>query len=193
MTMKMLSTVAVALILIGGVTISSYAQKETKGSMFHAKKGDSKKSKHPHKSLFSIGSLKAALDLNDKQVAMMRALRLDYQKGSIRKEAEIKIAELELMELLNQKVLDLAAIQEKLQQMGSLRTDLSFFRIEKLNDAQTFLNTEQFDKLKSYSMKRSRQYMGKSMSNRKMNPHPMGMGDMMGSGMMDMKGGHADY
>jgi Spy/CpxP family protein refolding chaperone len=193
MTRKVASAIAIVLILIGGVAFSSHAQKETKGSMFHAKKGDSKKTKYPHKPMFSLEALKDVLDLNDKQLASMRALRLDYQKGSIMKEAEIRIAELELMELLNQKTIDLPAIQAKLQQMGSLRTDLSFFRIEKLSEAQTFLNAEQFDKFKTYSMKRSRQHMGKSMSSQTMSPHPMGMSDMMDSGMMEMEGSHAEY
>ena len=182
MTKRITFTVALALILMGSVALSSYAEKETKDTPRHGKKSGYKEMARMHKSPFSVETLKAGLDLNDKQVVSMRALSLDYKKGTIMKEAEIKIAELELMELFNQKTLDLPAMQTQLQKLGFLRTGLSFFRIEMLQQAQSFLNNKQFAKFKDYSMKRAKSYMGMSMGSQMMNRHPMGM-----------KGRHPEY
>ena len=174
---KIITAVFVFLLVAGGMPVNLYAQMGMQSGMPHMMKGEQKKGeykgqkKHHSKSPFSINALKAALDLKDKQVVKMRMLWFDYEKGRIRQAAEIKIAELELMELLDQETLDLKNIRAKLEQAGKLQTNLSFFRIEKLQQAKGFLNEKQFKKFKKYSMRRAK--------------HPMlkvGHG-MMGSGM----------
>jgi Spy/CpxP family protein refolding chaperone len=130
---------------------------------------------------FSMEALKETLGLTEEQLSKMKSLRVSYEKERIKKEAEIKIAELEFVELLDQKELDMPKIEAKLKLLGSLQAELGFFRVKKLQETRTFLSPEQFTQFKAYTHQAVGPRMGKKG---KMSPHPMGMGGMMGPGMM---------
>lgn len=200
MRTRMISIATVALILTGALT--AYGQMGMSKEMPSGEKERSPQmkpmAKPQYTDPFSIDALKEALDLNEEQTVKMKALRVAYEKERIKKEAEIKITEVEFFELLDQKELDLSKIEAKLKQLGSLQADLGFFRVKKLADTKAFLTAEQFAKFKTYAQQAvgqrmgMRSMMGQRMMGQMMSPHPMGMEGMMGSGMMGMGSSEAE-
>lgn len=135
---------------------------------------------------FSTESIKERLGLTDEQVEKFSKIRSDYLKESIKKQAEIKVAGVELLELLDQKKMDQAQIEKKLRQIETLKTDLALFRIKMLFKTKDFLNDDQFAKLKSMTMRMIRHGMMEGRMGR-MESGMMGQGmgrGMGGSGMM---------
>ena len=56
----------------------------------------------PHSESSSLLTLKKALKLSEEQEEQMKALRFEYEKGRIQREADIRVAEIELLQLLEQ-------------------------------------------------------------------------------------------
>ena len=200
MKTRIISITAVVFILAG--TLATYGQMGMSKEMPPGGKEHPKEmkpmAKPKHADPFSIDALKEALDLNEEQTTKMKALRVAYEKERIKKEAEIKIMEVEFFELLDQKELDLPKIEAKLKQLGSLQADLGFFRIKKLQETKAFLSAEQFAKLKAYTQQvvgprmGMKSMMGQRMMGQMMSPHPMGMEGMTGPGMMGMGSSEAE-
>jgi hypothetical protein len=191
-----------AVLVLTGAWIASGQMEMQKGMMPPGGKEPMKEMKPMAKPMyqapFSIDALKEALGLSEEQVAKMKALRVAYEKERIKKEAEIKVVEVEFFELLDQKELDLPKIEAKLKQLGALQAELGFFRVKKLQDTRAFLSTDQFAKFKAYTQQAvgsrmgMKSMMGQQMKSGMMSPHPMGMGGMMGPGMMEMQGGETE-
>lgn len=87
------------------------------------------------------------LGLTADQVAQLEALRGEFQKEAIRRQADIRVAETELAELLRADPVDLTKVEAKLRQIETLRADLRLSRIRALEKGKALLTPEQWKKL----------------------------------------------
>ncbi len=70
------------------------------------------------------------LGLNEQQKDSIRKIGFGLMKEAVRKRADIKVARIELREVLQKDHVDMSAVESKLKQIASLQTDLrlSFIR-----------------------------------------------------------------
>ncbi len=90
--------------------------------------------------------LQQALDLSDEQVNKIRSFFTESRKEAIKKGAEIRIANIELRELIRSPKTDMNAVKAKLDEIARLRTALSMARIEKHEKVKSVLTPEQLEK-----------------------------------------------
>ena len=62
---------------------------------------------------------RSELGLSPEQVSRLEALRGEFSREAIRRDAEIRIAELDLASLLEQEPLDLAKVEAKVREVGA--------------------------------------------------------------------------
>ncbi len=91
----------------------------------------------------------SGLDLTEDQQKKARTLKSGYIKGSIKSEADIAVAEVELKELLAADPVNLSRVKVKINDIGSKKADLRFFRIKSLEEFKKTLTPEQRKKLGS--------------------------------------------
>lgn len=87
------------------------------------------------------------LALTPEQTGRLEALRTDFARESIRREAEIRIAELDLAALLAEERLDMAKVEVKVRELAKLRADLRIERIRAIEQGRAVLTPEQRTKL----------------------------------------------
>ncbi len=87
------------------------------------------------------------LGLNDQQKKAIGEIRSSMKKDTIRRMADISIARLELGDLLLQDPLDMKAVEAKVRQLGSLRTEMHLAHIKILENIKAQLTPEQRKKL----------------------------------------------
>jgi len=100
---------------------------------------------------------RSQLNLSDEQMASLESILLSVRKDRIRKGADIMVAELELNQLLDQKVLDVPKIEAKLKEAEGLRTQVKLSGIKALDGARKVLTEEQRKKVEDL---KSGQMMG---------------------------------
>lgn len=88
------------------------------------------------------------LELSDKQVTDLKSIKMDFQKGKIRKEADLKIAELELKGLMHDDDAPIKNIEAKLKAAAKLKTDMKLSHIKAFREAKALLTPEQMEKMK---------------------------------------------
>ncbi len=89
------------------------------------------------------------LGLTGEQVSRLEALRADFTRAAIRRDAEIRIAELDLATLLEQDPVDLARVEAKVREAAQLRADLRVARLRTLEQGKAVLTTEQKTRLRA--------------------------------------------
>src|SRR5262249_60791425 len=87
------------------------------------------------------------LGLSSEQVKNLERLRNALEKESIRKEADIRVARLDLQGLLEAQPVDMTKVEAKVHEIERLRADLRFARIRTFQKAKEHLNLEQSQKL----------------------------------------------
>jgi Spy/CpxP family protein refolding chaperone len=87
------------------------------------------------------------LDLTSEQVKNLERLRKDFEKQSIRKDADIRVAKLDLHALLDAQPVDMTEVEAKVREIERLRADLRFGRIRAAQEAKEQLTVEQRQKL----------------------------------------------
>jgi Spy/CpxP family protein refolding chaperone len=87
------------------------------------------------------------LDLSAAQVKNLEQLRNDFQKESIRKEADLRVAEMDLKSLTEAQKVDMPKVEAKVREIEKHRTDFRIARIRVLEKAKEQLNAEQRKKL----------------------------------------------
>lgn len=133
---------------------------------------------------FDIEAMKERLKLTDDQMAKLKKLRSGYSKEMIRSRADLRIAELDLFELLDAKTLDMEAAEKKVKELEALQSGLWIYRIRALKDTSRFLTEAQFDQFREMGFKFMRRMMGRHGKG-------SGMGGGQGQGMMG-GGGHEE-
>ncbi len=88
------------------------------------------------------------LGLSPDQVQKLQELRIGFEKETVRRNADIRVAEIDLNALLEKAQWDLNAIDAKVKQIAGLRGDLRFARIKTLAAGRALLTPEQLQKLR---------------------------------------------
>jgi Spy/CpxP family protein refolding chaperone len=91
---------------------------------------------------------KKELELSDEQVKVLRSIRIDFLKGNLRKEADLKIAHLEFKALMEDNKASLKEIEAKLKAVEKLRTDMKLSHIRAFRESKALLTPEQKEKLR---------------------------------------------
>ena len=91
------------------------------------------------------------LDLSSDQVRNLERLRKDFEKQSIRKEADIRVAKLDLHALLDAQPVDMTKVEAKVREIERLRADLRFARIRAAQKAKEQLSVEHARNWMSFS------------------------------------------
>jgi hypothetical protein len=87
------------------------------------------------------------LGLSAAQVKSLEQLRNDFQKESIRKDADLRVAEMDLNGLIGAEKIDMPKVEAKVREIERIRTDLRLARIRTIQKGKEVLNAEQRKKL----------------------------------------------
>jgi len=90
---------------------------------------------------------KDALALSADQVRRLERLRDDFQRQTIRNDADLRIVELDIATLLEKEPVEMAKLEGKIREGEKLRADLRIARIRAIEQARGLLNAEQKKKL----------------------------------------------
>jgi Spy/CpxP family protein refolding chaperone len=83
------------------------------------------------------------LGLSDDQVKQLEALRSDFTREAIRREAEIRVAELDLAALLGQESVDMTKVEAKVRESAQHQADLRIARLRAIEQGKMVLTAEQ--------------------------------------------------
>ncbi len=126
-----------------------------------------------------VRMLKAELGLSDEQAKQLTQIFSQATKAGIKQRADIRIAELELRELLEADPVDMGQVEGKLKAIEGLRTTLRLSLIKAHEQAKGVLTPEQRQKLEGLHDRLAGM----------MSPGMMGMMEMMGEGGAGGMGG----
>lgn len=87
------------------------------------------------------------LELSAAQVKNLEQLRNDFQKESIRKDADLRVAEMDLNGLLGVDKVDMPKAEAKVREIERLRGDLRIARVRTIQKAKDQLTADQRKKL----------------------------------------------
>jgi len=90
---------------------------------------------------------KDGLELSPQQIKDLKKLRSRFERESIRRDADIKVARMELNELLEAESIDLEKAEAKVREVERLRADQKFSRIRSVEEAKALLRADQRKKL----------------------------------------------
>lgn len=88
-------------------------------------------------------SYREYLALSPEQVKKLEQLRDNFQRQSIRNEADVRIAELDIAQLLDSPNVDMGKVEGKIREAEKLRADLRIARLRAIEQAKAVLNAEQ--------------------------------------------------
>ncbi len=165
---KVVAGVFVILLLMVFVAGTSHADKRGgfKGEKVMCWEGESMRGHMGHRPGGMIGAERriwralADLGLDEKQKEAIKDIRTSAKKNAIRKIAEIRIARIELVEILDKDPVDMGAVEAKIKQMESLKTDLHMSRIKAMEEIKAKLTPEQRQKFKEDLRKHFRGHGG---------------------------------
>ncbi len=90
---------------------------------------------------------KEALGLSADQIRRLEQQRDNFQRLTIRNEADLRILELDIASLLDSEPVEMAKLEAKMREEEKLRTDLRIARIRAIEQGKALLNAEQKKKL----------------------------------------------
>ncbi|MDD5686677.1 MAG: Spy/CpxP family protein refolding chaperone [Elusimicrobia bacterium] len=106
-------------------------------------------------------SIKQKLNLTDEQVKALEKIVLDYTKETIKRNADIKLAGLDLREIVRQDKPDFSAARSKIKQVSSLQLDSKIAMIDAMEKGYNVLTKEQQEKLLQLKGERKEKMMKK--------------------------------
>jgi Spy/CpxP family protein refolding chaperone len=83
------------------------------------------------------------LGLSDEQVSKLEQIRSDFEKETIRNEADIRVAEIDLNNLLQASSADMGKVEAKIREVERLRGDLRIARIRAIEKGKALLSPDQ--------------------------------------------------
>jgi len=160
--------VLMGLSLMGFASGSSYAEKSggMKGEKGRHEECASRMGHMGHRGMgmmrsgHRIWKALADLGLDEKQKEAIKDIGTTAKKDAIRKISDIRIARIELREILGKDPVDMGAVEGKLKQMESLKTDMHMSRIKTLEEIKAKLTPEQRQKFKMNLRKQFRWHGG---------------------------------
>ncbi len=96
-----------------------------------------------------LGVMKEALGLTDEQVVKIEDIRTETRKKMIKTRAEIRVARIEMRELMHQEKIDRAAVDKKIQVISNLRTQAMRQGVDTRVKVHAVLTPEQRKKISS--------------------------------------------
>lgn len=87
------------------------------------------------------------LALDPQQAARLEGLRQAFARDAVRREADIRVAEMDLAALLDQEPLDLTKAEGKIRELAQLRAELRIARLRTIEQGKAVLTAEQRTKL----------------------------------------------
>jgi Spy/CpxP family protein refolding chaperone len=88
------------------------------------------------------------LGLTPEQVRALESLRSDFQRDAIRREADLRVAEMDLESLLQAEPVEMAKIEAKVREIERFRADLRLARLGVIERGKAQLTSDQRAKLK---------------------------------------------
>lgn len=88
------------------------------------------------------------LNLSNDQVRNLERLRSDFEREAVKNEADLRMAELDLAEVLRNEPLDLKKVEAKIREIEKLRAELRLARIRAIEQGKGILTGEQRDRLR---------------------------------------------
>lgn len=88
------------------------------------------------------------LGLSAEQVKKLEQLRDNFQRQSIRNEADARIVELDIAQLLDSPNVDMGKVEGKIREAEKLRADLRIARLRAIEQAKAVLSAEQRKKFR---------------------------------------------
>jgi Spy/CpxP family protein refolding chaperone len=88
------------------------------------------------------------MGLSDAQISKMKPAEREMQKKQARYKADIKIAEIELMEIMEVKDFDLEKANAAAKKVGDIKTAHHLEMIKAMKDMRAMITDEQFNKMK---------------------------------------------
>jgi periplasmic protein CpxP/Spy len=95
------------------------------------------------------------LGLSSDQVKRLEQLKTDFQKESIRRDADVRVAEMDLKSLLEAQPVDMAKVEAKVREVERGRADIRLARIRAIEKAKELLTADQRKKLQEIMGERS--------------------------------------
>src|SRR5262245_53439082 len=92
---------------------------------------------------------RAELGLSAKQVEALERLRADFQREAIRRDADLRVAEMDVAALRRAESVDLAQVEARVREAERLRADLRVARIRAIEQGKAQLTADQRDKLRA--------------------------------------------
>ena len=92
------------------------------------------------------------MGLTDDQITKMKSMRREMQKSQIRSKADLKIAEIELMEIMEVKDFDLDKANSAVKKIGDIKTARHLEMLKAMKDMRTILTDDQFKKMHKMCM-----------------------------------------
>jgi Spy/CpxP family protein refolding chaperone len=89
-----------------------------------------------------------SLDLDEQQKKMIHEIKSRIMKETIRKMADIRIAQIELGDLLLQDPTDMKLVEAKVKQLGMMRTEMALAHLKALEEIKGKLTPEQRKKFR---------------------------------------------
>lgn len=89
------------------------------------------------------------LGLSTGQVQSLERLRTDFQKEAIRAEADLRVAEMDLRQLLAAEPVDMSAVEGKIRAIEKRRADLRLARVRAVESGRAVLSADQREKLRT--------------------------------------------
>ena len=90
---------------------------------------------------------KEKLELTDKQVKVLKSIKMDFQKNKIRMEADLQIAMLDLKALMSDEEASLKKIESNMRNVEKLKTDMKLSHLKAFKEAKELLTEEQKEKM----------------------------------------------
>jgi len=115
-----------------------------------SEKNFSKERKERRKGIGKTGiylKFRKELNLTDEQIKKLENINVDYEKNSIRKDADMKILRMDLGESLRKDKPNYAVVREKIKKISDIQLESKLKMIEAMEESEKVLTKEQHDKL----------------------------------------------
>ena len=89
-----------------------------------------------------------SLNLDERQKVFIGEIKSRMKKETIRKTADMRIVQIELKDLLGQDPVDMKAVEAKVKQLETMRTEMQLSHIKAMEECKTKLTPEQRKKLR---------------------------------------------
>lgn len=96
------------------------------------------------------------LNLTTDQVRSLERLRTDFEREAVKNEGDLRVADLDLGEIMKSDPVDVKKAEAKIREIEKLRADLRIGRIRAIEQGKAVLSQEQREKLRGMTTPASR-------------------------------------